>query len=99
MVLCADGTFYTGWTFDLAARVSAHNEGRGARYTSGRRPVELAFCEQVRSRSEALRREHAIKKMSGRNKRRLAENFSARPGRSELPWPEREERKESPGNT
>ena len=95
---CADGTFYTGWTFDLAARVSAHNEGRGARYTSGRRLVELAFCEQVRSGPRPFEGT-CHQEDVGRNKRRLAENFSARPGRSELPWPEREEKKESPGNT
>jgi putative endonuclease len=36
---CADGTLYTGWTTDLAARLAEHNAGHGARYTRGRLPV------------------------------------------------------------
>jgi len=72
MVLCADGTLYTGWTFDLAARVEAHNLGRGARYTAGRRPVRLVFSERLPSKGDALRRELAIKRMSRQEKERLA---------------------------
>lgn len=72
MVLCSDGTLYTGWTFDLEARVRAHNEGRGARYTAARRPVKLVFSEKAEDRSEALRRERAIKRMGTEAKRNLA---------------------------
>lgn len=71
MVRCSDGTLYTGWTFDLEARVEAHNSGRGARYTSGRRPVELVYSEEADSQGEALRRERAIKRMSRRAKEAL----------------------------
>ncbi|MDK2958397.1 GIY-YIG nuclease family protein [Aminivibrio sp.] len=77
IVLCADGTLYTGWTFDLAARVEAHNLGRGARYTAGRRPVELVFCERLPSKNDALRRERAIKRLSRRKKETLAAEWSA----------------------
>ena len=42
---CADGTLYCGWTNDLAARLDAHNSGKGAKYTRGRGPVELAYSE------------------------------------------------------
>ena len=38
IVRCADGTFYTGWTTDLARRVIAHNAGRGGRYTRAAPP-------------------------------------------------------------
>ena len=41
MVRCADGSLYSGWTYDLAARVAAHNSGQGAKYTRSRLPVEL----------------------------------------------------------
>jgi putative endonuclease len=70
MVLCADGTLYTGWTYDLAARVEAHNLGRGARYTAGRRPVRLVFSEPLPSKGEALRR--AIKRLPRQEKEKLA---------------------------
>lgn len=68
---CADGSLYTGWTFDLEVRIAAHNSGRGAKYTAGRRPVELVYFEKAGSRNDALRRERAIKKMSRNGKEKL----------------------------
>lgn len=61
---CADGTLYTGITNDLAQRLDQHNAGRGAKYTRGRAPVKLFYKETGFSRSTALQREAAIKKMS-----------------------------------
>lgn len=64
IVRCADNTLYTGITTDLKRRVSEHNSGNnGARYTRGRRPVELVYNESFFSRSKASKREVAIKKM------------------------------------
>ncbi len=45
IVRCADGSLYTGYAVDIARRVDAHNAGRGARYTAGRRPVGSVFRE------------------------------------------------------
>ncbi len=70
---CADGTFYCGWTNDLESRIRTHNEGRGAKYTRGRRPVRLVYCEEFSSREEAMSREWHIKRMSREEKARLAE--------------------------
>jgi putative endonuclease len=64
LVRCADGTYYAGSTTDVAARSTAHNAGRGARYTSGRRPVEVVYQEVCGSKSAALRREHALKRLT-----------------------------------
>jgi putative endonuclease len=61
VVRCGDGSLYTGIATDVAARVSVHNDGRGARYTRSRRPVTLVYVERKRSRSTALKRELAIK--------------------------------------
>jgi putative endonuclease len=61
VVRCVDGSLYTGISTDVAARVAAHNSGRGARYTRSRRPVELVHLERKRSQGTALRREAAIK--------------------------------------
>jgi putative endonuclease len=69
---CRDGTFYTGVTTDLERRLAAHASGRGARYTRGRGPFRLFLVEAVGSRGDALRRELAIKRMSRRQKLRLA---------------------------
>lgn len=64
MVECADGSLYTGWTVDVEKRVAAHNSGRGAYYTRIRRPVELVYMEEYKTRSDAQKRELEIKKMS-----------------------------------
>lgn len=68
LLRCADDTLYCGYTNRLEARVKAHNEGKGAKYTRGRRPVVLEYYEVFQSKSEALRREAAIKKL-GRNEK------------------------------
>lgn len=62
LVRCADGSLYTGYARDPQAREQAHNRGRGARYTAGRRPVTLVYAEPCDSRSAALRREHELKR-------------------------------------
>jgi pyrroline-5-carboxylate reductase len=68
IVRCADGTLYTGTARDPRARESVHNSGRGARYTSGRRPVSLVYSEGCSSLGEALKREHEVKRLSRRGK-------------------------------
>jgi len=68
ILLCCDGTLYTGITNDLDKRVKAHNEGHGARYTRTRRPVDLVYRETAESRSAATVREAVIKRMSRKRK-------------------------------
>jgi len=62
IVRCADDTLYTGWAVDVTRRVKAHNAGRGARYTRMHRPVVLVYSEEWPTRSEAMKREIAIKR-------------------------------------
>jgi predicted GIY-YIG superfamily endonuclease len=71
VVRCADLTLYTGVAKDLAARMVAHNTGRGAKYTRSRLPVELVYRETVATRSAALKRELAIKRLPAAAKREL----------------------------
>ena len=71
IVRCADGTLYTGYARDPDARALAHNRGLGAKYTSGRRPVALIHVERHRTRGQALRREHEIKRWPRAKKERL----------------------------
>jgi putative endonuclease len=75
-VRCSDGTLYTGWAVDVQARLEAHNLGRGAKYTAGRRPVTLVYTEVCESRSGALRRERALKRLTRAEKLRLAYGWS-----------------------
>ena len=60
---CSDGSYYTGWTVDLEARLKSHNSGRGSRYTRGRLPVTMVYWEPHQECSDARRRESAIRKL------------------------------------
>jgi putative endonuclease len=71
IVRCADGTLYTGYAVDPRHREQVHNTGRGARYTSGRRPVHLVYSEAFESMTEALRREIQLKRLSRAKKEAL----------------------------
>jgi putative endonuclease len=79
IVQCADRSLYTGVALDVAARVAAHNSGRGAKYTRGRRPVKLVYRERAGTRSAALKREIAIKRLATAAKRRLVRSARAAP--------------------
>lgn len=61
VVRCGDGTLYTGIALDVQARVLAHAEGRGARYTKGRGPIQLVHQEEVGTKSQALKAERTFK--------------------------------------
>ena len=64
MLRCGDGTLYTGWTNDLEKRLQAHNAGTGAKYTRSRRPVELVWYESFADKTDAQRREYAVKQLT-----------------------------------
>ena len=65
MVCCSDNSLYTGITTDLNRRVAEHNNSkRGAKYTRSRRPVKLVYSSLVGTRSEAMKEECRIKKLS-----------------------------------
>lgn len=68
---CFDETLYTGITNNLEKRIKAHNEGRGAKYTKGRRPVILLKSFSCESKSEALKLEYKIKQLPRAEKLRL----------------------------
>lgn len=69
IVECADETFYTGITKDLKRRIEEHNSSVfGAKYTRGRRPVKLVFSKKTKNKSEALKEELQIKKISKQKK-------------------------------
>ena len=74
---CRDGSLYSGCTKDPARRIAMHNRGRGGAYTRSRRPVVLVYVEAVPTRSGALRREAALKRLS-----RAAKLALIIPGRS-----------------
>ena len=60
---CADNSLYTGWTNNLDKRIKAHAEGKGAKYTKARLPIELVYFEEYQDKREAMKREYAIKQL------------------------------------
>ena len=69
--LSRGGSLYTGITNDLPKRLKAHADGKASRYTRSRLPVALAYSESQRSKSAALKREAAIKRLRRAEKDRL----------------------------
>ena len=61
---CADDTLYTGITTDIIRRVYEHNQGKGAKYTRSRLPVDIVYLESYPDRSSASKEESRIKKLS-----------------------------------
>ena len=68
---CGDGTLYTGIAVDAQKRLAMHQSGTGAKYTRGRGPLKMVYCETCSSHSEALKREYAVKKLTHAEKERL----------------------------
>ena len=71
IVKCKDNTLYTGWTTNIENRIKTHNNGQGAKYTRGRYPVILVYLETFDNKSDALKREAAIKRLNRFQKERL----------------------------
>lgn len=73
---CADKTLYTGITTDLKRRIAEHNDTRlGAKYTSSRQPVKLAYSKKFKNRSAASKEEARIKKLKKPQKSELIKKF------------------------
>lgn len=68
---CADNSLYTGWTNNLDKRIKAHSNGKGAKYTKARLPIELVYFEEYEDKREAMKREYAIKQLKRKEKLEL----------------------------
>ena len=71
IIRCKDNSLYVGWTNNLEKRMKAHNDGKGAKYTKPRRPVELVYYEVFSTKQEAMSREYHLKKLSHKEKEQL----------------------------
>jgi predicted GIY-YIG superfamily endonuclease len=67
-----DDSYYVGSALELATRVKAHKDGRGAAYTFKRRPVQLIYSETFHSEIQAVARERQLKRWSRAKKEALA---------------------------
>lgn len=70
LLLCADGTLYTGIALDPQRRTRAHNAGRGSRYTRTRLPVRLLASKPIGTQQQALMLERHIKRYGPAQKKK-----------------------------
>jgi putative endonuclease len=71
---CADGSYYTGSTWDIEARLYQHQSGIGSNHTKLRLPVKLVFSEEYDRIDEAFAREKQIQGWSHRKKKALIDS-------------------------
>ena len=77
LLRCSDSSLYTGITTNPPKRLYEHNNSnKGAKYTRGRRPVNLVYQEKLASRSEACQREYEIKQMKKSEKEQIVNDFA-----------------------
>jgi putative endonuclease len=75
VLLCDDGSYYTGYSSTPSARLVAHMKGQGARYTRMRKPSRIVYVEKHRTRRGAMIREREIKALTHEQKRSLTETM------------------------
>lgn len=61
ILLCRDGSDCTGYTHDLKTRLRQHWTGKGSQYTQIKKPKQIVYLESFYSRTDAMKREKAIK--------------------------------------
>jgi len=76
LLLCDDGSYYTGYTNNVPSRLRLHKRGRAARYTKMHRPNTVVHVERFRTRRAAMKRERQVKALSHNQKADLAQAAS-----------------------
>jgi putative endonuclease len=76
ILLCVDGSFYTGYTKNIDERTRLHANGKGAKYTRTHKPKRVAYVELFDSRAKAMKREKEIKRLSHQQKLHLINSRS-----------------------
>lgn len=71
ILLCGDGSYYTGHTQDLRRRLEQHFKGVGSKYTRLKKPKQVVYMEWFKTRSEAMKREREIKQLTHKEKAEL----------------------------
>ena len=87
IILCSDGTLYTGITTDIERRMRQHANGTGAKYFRGRQPKELLYLESGHDKSAASKRERSIKDMKRADKHLLVSSAANAVGKTDKPSP------------
>ena len=71
LLLTEQNTLYCGYTDNVEKRFQAHIEGKGAKYTRANKPIKIVYQKEFKTKSEALKEEFRIKKLSKAEKLEL----------------------------
>ena len=75
ILLCADGSYYTGSTNNLELRLQQHQYGEGANHTKKRLPVQLIYFEGFERVEDAFFREKQVQGWGRKKKEALIKNM------------------------
>jgi putative endonuclease len=73
VLLCNNGTYYTGYSNNPTNRLVRHMKGQGARYTRMHKPRGIVYLQELETRSAAMKRERQIKALTHAEKSHLVE--------------------------
>jgi len=71
ILLTEGNNLYCGYTNDVEKRFQKHVEGKGAKYTRSHKPLKIVYKKEFETKSEAMKEEARIKKMSREEKLKL----------------------------
>ena len=71
ILLTENNTFYCGYTDNLEKRFNKHLSGKGAKYTRANKPVKIVYSKEFCTKSEAMKEEARLKKLSHSEKQKL----------------------------
>jgi putative endonuclease len=84
VLACENGTFYTGYTRNVEARLRLHKKGKGARYVRIHPPEKVVYVEKFETRSDAMKRERQIKRLTHAKKQKLVNSKAPRRKRKSI---------------
>ncbi|CCX80713.1 possible endonuclease [Clostridium sp. CAG:715] len=75
ILLTEQNTLYCGYTDNVEKRFQAHLEGKGAKYTRSHKPIKIVYQKEFETKSDAMKEERRIKKLSRFEKLKLINNI------------------------
>ena len=75
LILTVDNTLYCGYTDDPEKRFEKHKAGLAAKYTRAHKPLKMVYVKEFDTKSEALKEERRIKKLSRRQRDELVNSY------------------------
>jgi len=76
LLLTERNTYYCGYTDDIKKRYEKHIKGLGAKYTKANKPINISYLATFKTKSEAMKEEARLKKLSHYDKYSLTKKFN-----------------------